>query len=545
LSILSLVSALCLGLTPDAGLLTDAGTLELPILKRASPAQFPADAPTDAGVIEVRLKLTISVEGSVEDVRIAELAPEPFATEALRAARSLEFAPAQLEHQPIAVELEYLYRFEPPVPEPEAAPHGELSGQICARGNRRPIPFAALIADDATTTQTDRDGRFHLRLSPGSRRLTLRAAGFRTETFDETVVAGSALEVRYALSPEHLNPFETVVRAERSRTELRRVALNESAELREIPGTGGDPFRVLTVLPGVALVGSGLPYPIVRGASPSASAFFIEDIRVPQLVHDYLGPAVVNSGLIEGIDFYAGGAPVQYGRLLAGAMQGHLTRPPEEFHASASVDLLSAGGLVEVPLPQTGTAITLAGRCSYSGLLLGLVSDVLSPGQRIVADFWDYQGRVEQKLFGGTLRLLAFGSSDAFGKRSEDPNKNSAGLQSVIFHRVDLLYQHPLGPGVGELGLTAGNDQFNYLNQARLNVGVGILRQETLIDQLTLGARLKWSAPLSESWRVSTGLTFDHIIANWSQDFSVVIPGAPVGGGVFEQPTQTGFWLGG
>src|SRR5207249_4000018 len=40
------------------------------------------------------------------------------------------------------------------------------------------------------------------------------------------------------------------------------------AEVRELPGAFGDPFRAIEALPGVTPIVSGLPYFYVRGAPP-------------------------------------------------------------------------------------------------------------------------------------------------------------------------------------------------------------------------------------------------------------------------------------
>src|SRR5690606_2633144 len=40
------------------------------------------------------------------------------------------------------------------------------------------------------------------------------------------------------------------------------------AEVRELPGAFGDPFRAIEALPGVVPIASGVPYFYVRGAPP-------------------------------------------------------------------------------------------------------------------------------------------------------------------------------------------------------------------------------------------------------------------------------------
>ena len=67
---------------------------------------------------------------------------------------------------------------------------------------------------------------------------------------------------------------------EQKREELSRITL-KGPEIRQIPGTFGDPFRVVQTLPGVSSVASLLPFPVVRGASPSSTGILVDGTRVP------------------------------------------------------------------------------------------------------------------------------------------------------------------------------------------------------------------------------------------------------------------------
>src|SRR5690606_4761476 len=60
--------------------------------------------------------------------------------------------------------------------------------------------------------------------------------------------------------------IEVVVRGEWP--DPSRTASLSRAEVREIPGTFGDPFRAIEALPGVTPIVSGLPFFFIRGAPP-------------------------------------------------------------------------------------------------------------------------------------------------------------------------------------------------------------------------------------------------------------------------------------
>ena len=314
------------------------------------------------------------------------------------------------------------------------------------------------------------------------------------------------MEVRYSLEPLIVDPYETVVRAERERTEVSRISLH-GQELREVPGTMGDPFRVVMLMPGVAAIASGVSYPVVRGSQPAATGFFVDGVRVPALFHAALGPSVIHPDFIDGLDFHAGAPPVRFGRLLSGAVEGHVRRPREEgLHATAYADLVNAGAFMEKAFPESGTSVSVAGRFSYSGWLAGRLGGALTGGregsQSPVADFADYQARIEQRVGPGRLRLLALGSSDVLGMRSET---TSSPLVHSNFHRADVRWQQPLAGGELEAGLTWG------LQNAGLEVLTGKVVDATFgLRESTYAARLQWTLPISAQLTLSAGADASH-----------------------------------
>jgi TonB family protein len=507
----------------DAGADADAGGASRafvpPSLVADSPAPYPPSLAAEGVAGVVKLELLLDEAGEVESATLVRGLHPLLDRAALHAAPSLRFTPATLEGQPVQVRLFFEYRFEAPLPVVAAdggtAPEGPvtLRGLVRTKGNRRPIPGAVLVSDalpDAPV-QADAQGRFEARWPQGPHRVRVVAPGHKPFVFRETLNAREALEVLYGLEPLVINPYETVVRADRERTEVSRVTLHD-AELREVPGTMGDPFRVVMLMPGVGSMLSGVAYPVVRGSQPASTGYFLDGIRVPILFHLFLGPAVIHPDFIDAIDFYPGTPPPRYGRLMGGAIEGRLSRPRDDgVHGSAYADLINAGFFIETPFEDTGTNVSLAGRYSYTPWLIALAANNLQPppapgrqNPKVVLDFWDYQGRVEQDVGRGKLRLFAFGSSDTFGTEARD-DFSSTSLQSIVFHRVDLRHRHPLGPGELEVGATWGLDRFAVVNQ-----DVADNANAVYIDQGTWAARLGYTAPLSPRLTLRVGADVDH-----------------------------------
>ncbi|NTX63577.1 TonB-dependent receptor [Myxococcus sp. CA051A] len=400
---------------------------------------------------------------------------------------------------------------------PEAPREGQVRGTVRARGTRRPLADAALqVSGVSEVVRPDAEGRFVLQLPAGTHSIEVRAPGHKPTTFLETVSQGQQVEVIYRLDPLKVSPYETVVREDRPRTEVTRIRLH-AQEVREVPGTQGDPFRVIMVMPGVASLASGLGYPVVRGSQPSSTGFFVDGVRLPMLYHLMLGPAVVQPEFIDAIDFFPGTPPVQYGRLLGGIVEGRVSRPREDrVHASATLDLINSAAFLEVPFASTGTSISVGGRMSYTGLLSSLLVNSLSkPGSNAVgAEFWDYQARVDQKVGQGRLRLLALGSSDVLASYApeeegeipgmpgmpKDPTNGGGGI--TRFHRMDLRGLHPLAGGELEAGLTAGIDTvgiFSERGPPRVRIGEFTLRQKSL------AGRLRWKRELGSTMQLTVG----------------------------------------
>ena len=86
--------------------------------------------------------------------------------------------------------------------------------------------------------------------------------------------------------------YETTVRAKKPPAAVTRYELSQP-ELTIVPGTFGDPLRVIQNLPGVARTPFGLGALVIRGSSPNDSGVYVEGHRIPILYHFLVGPCVL------------------------------------------------------------------------------------------------------------------------------------------------------------------------------------------------------------------------------------------------------------
>ncbi|HEU4412150.1 MAG TPA: TonB family protein [Polyangiaceae bacterium] len=367
----------------------EASAIVPPALVGPSDVAYPAGATGEALVM---LELEVDVAGAVAGARVVE-GGEPFAGAALEAARGFRFSPATRSGTPLRARIRFAITFRPP----PADESDELDGPG-ARGTGGGVGAP-----------------------PGPRRAPAPPAA----------------------------PAEVRVRAQRSPPGASGMS---RAEVRQLPGAFGDPFRAIEMLPGVTPIASGVPYFFVRGAPPGNIGYFLDGVRVPYLYHVGLGPSVVHPGLIERVDLYSGGYPARYGRFAGGVVAGETAPPRPELHGEANLRLFDAGALVEAPFAGGRGAALVGGRYSYTAAAISL----LAP--EVELDYRDYQARASYELGPrDRLTLFAFGAYDLVAERENGVRKILFGAE---FYRADLRYDHRFGEATNlRTAVTLGFDQ--------------------------------------------------------------------------------------
>jgi TonB family protein len=443
------------------------------VLEAVAPDYPPAAAA--AGLeAAVKVRLTIDATGAVTDVAVVTPAGSGFDEAAVAAARQYRFRPAEWDGVPGPITVETTIRFEleevevpvpePPTERPAGAPpepgHAgdpktpvTIEGRALERGVRRKLAGVIVsVAELGLDAVTDEEGRFYFHgVAPGS--YTLIAVDEKFDRFRRPLELGKGekVEVTLYLRPVGGNPYETVVEGEREVLEVTRRTL-ERRQLTTVPGTFGDPIRVIQTLPGLARTPFGGGFLLIRGSNPDDSGVFIDGHRVPLLFHFLGGPSILNPEFLDRIDLYPGGFPARFGRAHGGIVSVE-TRPAKSdgFHGAADVDLLDSGAYVRVPVGEHGS-LAVAGRRSYLDFMLGFFLPEDEPGQTliVVPIYYDYQARFDWDAGReGKASLFLIGSSDTLDVLSEDAEaEESLSLNTAIrFLRVIGSYKRPVGRG--------------------------------------------------------------------------------------------------
>ncbi len=441
-----------------------APTLEPPKAVTETTVAYPEHAPEHTQPVLVRVKLRVGPDGHVQKVELLSAPQSVFDDAVIRAAEKFLFQPARYGGKPVPVDITFSHTFLPPPPPPAPTVDGgpplvsTLRGKLVEKGTRVPVQGATVsvqIGERHYDAPADSRGRFRLMIPAGQARITVHAVGYKAFLQQEKVDDKQELAVAYYVERERYDPYEIVVFGEQRREELSRITLR-GAEIKQVPGTFGDPFRVVQTLPGVSSIMSLLPFPVVRGASPGSTGILIDGTRVPLLYHLLAGPSVIHPEFIDEVQFYPGGAPVLYGGYTAGIIDGRTRRSrPDEKLVDIDLNLLQSGALIRYPIEALGMTVTAAARYGYPGGVISLATNALS------LSYWDYQLRLD----GGNARngwtLFAFGASDELDTPtagSDPANPTLAPALKMAFHRLDLRAQHGSGKFDASYRLVGGID---------------------------------------------------------------------------------------
>jgi hypothetical protein len=272
------------------------------------------------------------------------------------------------------------------------------------------------------------------------------------------------------------------------------------AETSALQADLGASFSIAESLPGSLPVFSGVPYLIVRGATPSGTATYYDGVLLPSLFHIALGPTAVNPRLLGRISFHPGVGPARFGRHVGGSLVADVpaAAPAEHPQRELELTLLDASGYLYSPEIETA----FAWRMGDPGLLMNLL------GLDATLKYFDYQVRHESSLGSNTrFVLLGLGAGDQLGDRTAPQDDISLTFHRWLarltqrFENVELGSQVVLGYDASTLGRELDGDGFRfspslYIEQrsehARLRVGADMLATHVSL-------RRRPASPASES----------------------------------------------
>jgi len=454
------------------------------LLQRHEPV-YPQAAIAEGREGEVVLQIEIDADGLVKNAVVVESAAPDLDQAAIDAALKLVFSPAEWDGipGPIIIQYRQLFQLEEKI-EKVPASQAASSQPAGADPDTLPVNFEGVVREagskdvledvevsveltnyaqapspqdagpEVRTTLTDREGRFAFHgIPPGRHRIIFALTGYEAMVSDQWFEQDKLTRMKVYLDRRVTNKFTTVVRERRAQKEVAKVSLTRE-EVSKIPGTFGDPLRVIENLPGMARVGGIGGALIVRGANPEDTGVYFDGVQVPLLYHFGGLKSIINPEFLEDISFYPGGFGVEYGRATAGIVDvSSRELKMERFHGSADVGVMDSGfffgGPVTVAEAVPPVTIAAAARRSYVDKLIPVVLDAVTSEEiSIMASpvYWDYQLKAETRPWTGQeFSIFAFGSADdlkVLGDIEEDQIR--LGLL-MRFHRLVARHRIQLG----------------------------------------------------------------------------------------------------
>jgi len=461
------------------------GALEkMPTLTQFVEAKYP-DSLIKSGIEgAVLLELLVSEAGAVDSAAVVRPLHPVLDASALAAVRKFKFSPARaIGGEAVAVMLQYEYRFS--LRDVVTAPktYVNLSGTVIERGTRRPVAdalvvlqFADTLSDTSLTVPfsiymeqigaiegqswedsrlavtTDSVGRFRFYSLPsGEVKVSIQAPDYEQYSTTESISKLEEVKVLYYAMRLDYSGYELVVygKAEEKEVSRHRISL---AEVKRIPGLGGDAVRVVQAMPGVARPAFGGTEVVVRGAPSWASRYYIDGMTVPLLYHMSGAAAIYPSDALDGVDFYPGGFSSRYGGAVAGVIEMN-TRKPKTDRLQGYVDFSMLTGALFFEGPITDKVSFMAsGRRYFAGDLLKLYFDMSDPEHTSISMapyYWDYLLRTDVDINKDHhLSVSIIGSRDSIGVFIPAMDRGSSEIDGQLDEMTMMLTFHTLTAGL-------------------------------------------------------------------------------------------------
>jgi outer membrane receptor protein involved in Fe transport len=217
-----------------------------------------------------------------------------------------------------------------------------------------------------------------------------------------------------AAGSEPVAPVEEIV----VQTSRYRLASDEVAQrtfltqeqVKNMPRLADETLRAVQRLPGTTTNGFS-SIGSVRGGEPHETAIVLDGLRLYEPFHlkNFLSPvSLLDSRLIDGIEFYSGGFPVDYGDRMSAIIDATTVRPAEPRYFEVGLNLFHASALASTQFAGGRGHALLSARRSNIGDLADLSENDFGKPQ-----YSDGFGRVDYAFSDGTRAAFeALVSSD-------------------------------------------------------------------------------------------------------------------------------------
>jgi hypothetical protein len=380
-----------------------------PVLATFKEAALPPDLGVQTGNYIVTLVLTVDENGAVTEVQETASDEPRLSPLAASAARSFIFTPAQYQGKPVAVQITYRYAFDIRPKERRIV----YTFNMFEKGTRAALDGVTAVIEQNGRSFTALSGHLEVSdLPPGNYTLYVPTGEFvevrRNFTVRENAVGNEDLR----LDRRYGSTNQTIIRAPKEARFVARQTL-EATELRRLPGSAGDPLKMVENLPGVARSAFGTGQLVVFGSSPFDTQVLVDGLPFVNLYHFGGLYSTINPEFIQRIDFTPAGFDASFGQASAGIVDVKIkSEPLTALHGQIDVNLLHAGLYFGLPTNDDGD-FQFAFRRSYIDAILGAIPMSGNTSITTAPRYYDYQGRLRQRFGKHQLTLFVFGTDDS------------------------------------------------------------------------------------------------------------------------------------
>ena len=342
-----------------------------------------------------------------------------------------------------------------------------INGRVVSSVGREPVGYATVFVKGFPEyyAVTDSTGAFVISgVKAGIFKLESSCVGYFTETTSEYIISASVPFIEIEMEEDIAMLNGVIVRSsvlERSKDSGVGKQIIGVADIEKIPGGNRDISRVIRSYPGVSYSPVGYRNDlIVRGGGPSENAFYIDGIEIPNINHFSTqgasgGPVgIVNSDLIEQVQFYTGAIPVEFASVLSSVMDISLKNgDPYKTNFKGTV------GASEVGVSGNGhigknTTYLYSLRQSYLQVLFKFL------GLPFLPNYIDGLVKVKHRISSKSeLSFIALGAIDKMKLNTEEKGEEVEYMLSYL-------------PVIKQNTYTIGASYTYYGNNNRLNIAV-------------------------------------------------------------------------
>ena len=271
---------------------------------------------------------------------------------------------------------------------------GTIKGKVVDEVTKQPISGASVAVElTQAGTITDTSGNFTLKtINPGTYTMSVSFMGYQDKIISDVQVPANKtnyIEIEMEESVPTLGEVQVKARKQEnnSLTPVSTYTFSRE-EIATNPGSAGDIFRALAIMPGVAANGAEYSAIAVRGQGTTDNVYMVDNIPVTDLSHldqNVMGGfddpnggrySIFAPRVITQAEFIGGGFPAQYGRRSASYLGLQIKEGNrEDFIIDGQLDLL--GLTIDYDGPSylaKNTSLFLSARYQNFGPLISLVN---------------------------------------------------------------------------------------------------------------------------------------------------------------------------